>query len=81
MALTINKPSIHVLGSGDSWLLKGSYVLNMISFSFFFGLPFQFAHGRLSWKLIVNPLQIDEPKVECSYRLRSCLLQIIGPQD
>ena len=81
MALMVNKPSTQVLGNGDLWLLKGSDVLNMISFSFFSGLPVQFAHGRLSWRLTFNPLQIDERKVEGCYRLRSRLLQIIGPQD
>ena len=30
-------PSIQVLGSGDSWLLKGSDVVNMISFAFVLG--------------------------------------------
>ena len=66
-------PSIQVLGSGDSWLLKGSDVVNMISFAFCFGLPVQFAHGRLSCRLTVNPLQIGEHKVGCCYRL----LQVI----
>jgi len=30
-------PFTQVLGSGDSWLLKGSDVVNMISFAFVLG--------------------------------------------